>query len=102
MTSDLVIDTIQGLIDWRYARNRELEMLTSPGREAFCSLGTDWLSAAYRRRDSLRHALSDPRVSHAMSGCMVRATCSSIFSRNQFVNITHEESAVSTRYTLIC
>jgi hypothetical protein len=88
---DRTIDDLAGLIDGRYVRNKDLDLFSDAGREAFCTLGPDWLSTAYGQRHRLQAALADGRVFTGFTGYMARRTCSSIFSRNQFVNISSRE-----------
>ncbi|MBN2025777.1 MAG: hypothetical protein JW854_03280 [Actinobacteria bacterium] len=85
-------DYLPVLVDGRYARNNDLDLFSDAGREAFCTLGPDWLSAAYGQRYRLRAALADGQVLKALTDYMVRRTCSSIFLKNQFVNISSRET----------
>ncbi|RJP28385.1 MAG: hypothetical protein C4536_12410 [Actinobacteria bacterium] len=89
---DHAIENLVGLIDGRYARNDDLDLFSDAGREAFCTLGPDWLCTAYGQRYRLQAALADGKVFRALTGYMVRRTCSSIFSKNQFVNISNRET----------
>lgn len=89
---DHAIENLVGLIDGRYVRNKELDMYSDAGREAFCTLGRDWLNAAYGQRYGLRAALADGTVCQGINGYMVRRTIASIFARNQFIDISRRET----------